>query len=468
MYKDQIDNYIDSHKEEMIEDLKTLVRINSQKMDPKEGMPYGEGPAKALAAAKEMMEKAGFLTRNYENHVVTADFSEKEKQLDILAHLDVVPATDGWTVTKPFDPVVVNDRIYGRGTCDDKGPAIAALYAMKAIKELKIPLKKNVRLILGSDEECGSSDLDYYYSIEEEAPMTFTPDADFPVINIEKGRLSKEFRVSFEKDSALPRIISAQGGEKSNVVPGTAKAAVQGFDIDLLEKKAQETAKTTGATFSLIQEKETITISCRGKAAHASAPEGGNNALTALLTFLSSLPAADSVGFKKLKAVAKLFPHGDHQGRQLGVEMEDEISGKITVCFSVFRYEETSLNGEFDCRAPICANDNNLTEVIRHKLQSEGISMEEGNMTPPHHVPGDSFFVKTLLESYERYTGIKGKPLAIGGGTYVHNLKRGVAFGCEDPSIDNHMHGDDEFMLVDVLVMSAKIFADAILKLCNL
>ena len=119
MYKDQIDNYIDSHKEEMIEDLKTLVRINSQKMDPKEGMPYGEGPAKALAAAKEMMEKAGFLTRNYENHVVTADFSEKEKQLDILAHLDVVPATDGWTVTKPFDPVVVNDRIYGRGTCDD-------------------------------------------------------------------------------------------------------------------------------------------------------------------------------------------------------------------------------------------------------------------------------------------------------------------------------------------------------------
>ena len=108
-------------------------------------------------------------------------------------------------VTKPFDPVVVNDRIYGRGTCDDKGPAIAALYAMKAIKELKIPLKKNVRLILGSDEECGSSDLDYYYSIEEEAPMTFTPDADFPVINIEKGRLSKEFRVSFEKDSALPR-----------------------------------------------------------------------------------------------------------------------------------------------------------------------------------------------------------------------------------------------------------------------
>ena len=119
MYREQIDHYIDTHKEEMIEDLKTLVRIDSQRTAAKEGMPYGEGAAKAIAAAKEMMEKAGFITKNYENHVVTADFSEKEKQLDILAHLDVVPVTDDWTVTKPFVPLVVGDRIYGRGTADD-------------------------------------------------------------------------------------------------------------------------------------------------------------------------------------------------------------------------------------------------------------------------------------------------------------------------------------------------------------
>ncbi|MDY3767397.1 MAG: Sapep family Mn(2+)-dependent dipeptidase [Lachnospiraceae bacterium] len=467
MYREQIDHYIDTHKEAMIEDLKTLLRIDSQKSEAKEGMPYGEGPAKAIAAAQDMLEKAGFVTRNYENHVVTADFSDKEKQLDILAHLDVVPVTDDWTVTKPFEPLVVGDRIYGRGTSDDKGPAIAAFYAMKAIKDLGIPLKKNVRLILGADEECGSSDLKYYYGIEEEAPMTFTPDASFPVINIEKGRLSKEWTAVFEKSEALPKIVSIAGGDKANVVPGRASAVVEGFDFKLVEEKAKQAEKTTGAVFTLEEENGKIKINCKGSAAHASAPEGGINAVTALITMLVSLPAADSEGFEKLQAVAKLFPHNDHQGEALGVCMEDEISGKITVCFSVFHYDETSLRGEFDSRAPICANDENLTEVIRDKFAAEGITMEPGKMTPPHHVPGDSEFVKTLLESYERYTGIKGKPLAIGGGTYVHDLKRGVAFGCEDPAVDNHMHGDDEFMILDVLFMSAKIFADAIIKLCG-
>lgn len=468
MYREQIDRYIDTHKEEMIEDLKTLVRIDSQRTAAREGMPYGEGPAKALAAAKEMMERAGFVTRNYENHVVTADFSDKEKQLDILAHLDVVPVTDDWTVTKPFDPLVVGDRIYGRGTCDDKGPAIAALYAMKAIKELNIPLQKNVRLILGADEECGSSDLEYYYGMEEEAPMTFTPDADFPVINIEKGRLSKEFTASFERGEQLPKVVSADGGDKSNVVPGRAKAVLEGFQKEAVQQKIKEAEQMTKASFSVTEEDGKLIVSCKGQSAHASAPEGGVNAVTALFTLLASLPAAKSAGFEKLQSVAKLFPHNDHQGEALGVSMEDEISGKITVCFSVFHYDETSLRGEFDSRAPICANDENLTKVIREKFAAAGIEMEAGEMTPPHHVPGDSPFVKTLLSSYERYTGIKGKPLAIGGGTYVHDLKRGVAFGCEDPSVDNHMHGDDEFMLLDVLFMSAKIFADAIVKLCGI
>ena len=467
MYREQIDHYIDSHRDEMIEDLKALVRINSQRMEPKEGMPYGEGPAKALALAEKMMQEAGFITRNYENHVVTADFSDKEKQLDILAHLDVVPVTDGWTVTKPFDPIVVGNRIYGRGTCDDKGPAIAALYAMKAIKDLNIPLKKNVRLILGADEECGSSDLEYYYGIEEEAPMSFTPDADFPVIHIEKGRLSKEFTACFEKGTQLPKIVSVEGGDKSNVVPGRASAVTEGFEMEDLLQKAKEAEQATGASFALTEENGQIVISCKGSAAHASAPEGGNNALTALLQLLVSLPAAESEGFKKLQSLVQLFPHGDHQGRALGIEMEDEISGKITICFSVLHYGETSLRGEFDSRAPICANDENLTQVIRKKLDNEGIAMEKGNMIPPHHVSADSPLVKTLLKSYERYTGIKGKPFAIGGGTYVHHLKRGVAFGCQDSAVDNHMHGDDEFMVLDVLFMSAKIFADAILNLCS-
>ena len=135
------------------------------------------------------MEKYGFSVKNYYNYVVTGDYGSGEKALDILAHLDVVPVTttSEWTVTKPFDPIVEDGKIYGRGSADDKGPAVAALVAIRAVKASWIPLKKSLRSsALGSDEECGSSDLEHYYSIETEAPYTFTPDGSFPVINLGK------------------------------------------------------------------------------------------------------------------------------------------------------------------------------------------------------------------------------------------------------------------------------------------
>ena len=176
-YKKQIDEWIDSHADEMVKDLSTLMRIPSVRGQAQDGMPYGPEPARALEAMKDLMDTYGLHTRNYENHCVTGDLDPgKEKTLDILAHLDVVPVSDTWTKTQPFEPYVEGDRIYGRGSCDDKGPAIAALYAMRAVRETGIELKHSVRLICGSDEECGSGDLAYYYGIEKEAKYTFTPD----------------------------------------------------------------------------------------------------------------------------------------------------------------------------------------------------------------------------------------------------------------------------------------------------
>ena len=148
--------------------------------------------------------------------------------------------------------------------------------------------------------------------------------------------------------------------------------------------------------------------------------------------------------------------------------MKDEISGALTMNLGVLRIQDGCLTGEFDVRAPLCANDENVTKVIASKLLDAGITMEDTSMSPAHHVPADSIFVKTLLECYERYFGKKGEPMAIGGGTYVHHLKRGVAFGCAVDEVDNHMHGDDEFMEIECLLRSAKIFADAIVKLCNI
>ena len=470
-YRSRIEAYIDEHKEDILADLCTLVRIDSQRREAQEGKPYGEGPARVLDEAGEMMRSYGLKVTDYAHYVVTGDLGEGPKMLDILAHLDVVPVTDEWTVTAPFEPKIVDGKIYGRGTADDKGPAIAALYAIRAIKDLSIPLRSSVRLILGSDEECGSSDLAYYFGIEKEAPYTFTPDADFPLINLEKGRLAKSFTCRFEDDLLTAegiRLICLEGGDKVTVVPQNARAVVAGIAPEVLEEAALKTASETGTKIRVGTEGANCSVHVRGTAAHGSTPELGCNAVTALLKLLSCL-AGDSTTkeAKVIRGLDTVFAHGDTRGEAAGIAMEDEAAGKLTLNLGVLRIEEGSLYGEFDVRAPLCANDENLTEVMRASLQKAGVTMEAGGMKKPHYVPEDLPFIRILLESYEHYSGLKGECLSTGGGTYVHDLERGVAFGCVLPGVDNHMHGDDEFMVIDDLIMSAKIFADVIVRMCG-
>lgn len=467
MYRKEIDAYIDSHQEQMLEDICALCRINSERMESSEGKPYGEGPYMALQEALRMMEGYGFSVKNYDNYVATADLNDLEPQLDILAHLDVVPAGEGWSVTEPFQPVVKDGKIYGRGTADDKGPAIAALYAMKAVKELNIPLKKNVRLILGTDEECGSSDIEVYYSREKEAPMTFSPDASFPVINIEKGRIPGEFTSTFQPSDALPRVAKLNAGTKVNVVPGKANALVEGMSIEAIRAEADRIEKETGVKFHLEQEGQGTAITAEGAGAHASTPQEGKNALTALLALLTSLPLASCELTDRLNSLVKLFPHGDTSGTAAGIAMSDEISGALTLAFSMLKVENDCLEGALDCRSPICTTEENGLEVLRRNMAQEKLVLKNEKMNPPHHVDGDSHFVKTLLKAYEDYTGQKGSCRAIGGGTYVHHLKNGVAFGASMPGTDNKMHGADEFAVVDELITSAKIFAQVIVELCG-
>ncbi len=466
MYRKEIEQFIDEHLNEMIEDICMLCRINSEKMPYIEGKPYGDGVFDALQAALGLMEKYGFSIQNYDNYVGTADLNDKERQLDILAHLDVVPAGEGWTVTDAYEPVVKDGKLYGRGTADDKGPAVAALYAMRAIKELNIPVKKNVRLILGTDEECGSSDIAVYYKREPEAPMTFSPDAEFPVINIEKGRIEGHFKAAFEPSKALPRLVSLDAGTKSNVVPGKAAAILLGFEPAFLSEAAKKTEKETGVSFDFVLEEEGVRVTAQGEGAHASTPQEGKNAITALLLFLTKLPLADSPQLDAIKALAELFPHGDTCGKAVGVAMEDKLSGALTLAFDMLKVENDRLEGVFDSRTPICANEENSLQVLKREMAAKGITLLNETMIHPHHVDGDSHFVKTLLKVYEEYTGLKGSCQSTGGGTYVHNLKNGVAFGASMPGTDNKMHGADEFAVVGELALSAKIFAQVIADLC--
>lgn len=465
--KEKIMTYIRENQEAMLNDLMDLIRINSQKSEALLDKPFGEGPAQVLEEALKKAEAMGFKTRNYDYYVGTVDFNEEEKQLDILVHLDVVPATEEWTVTKPFEPVIRDGRVYGRGSSDDKGPAIAVLYAMKAIKDLNIPLHKNVRLILGTDEECGGSDIDYYYQREKEAPMTFSPDANFPVINVEKGGLRGKIIGQFEKSSALPMILSIEGGDKVNTVPGRAVAKVKGFTSDEIKKHCITVEKSTGIIFEVQMEGAVCVITAKGRSAHAADPEKGNNAITGLLKLLVGMPFAQSVGFSQLKAFYEYFPHGDWLGKYIGVSMYDERSKELTLSINLLSYEENGMEISFDCRAPLCANNENVRDVIKKKLRELNMALQDGGMYPPHYVEEDSEFVQTLLKCYELYSGKPGRCLSIGGGTYVHGIKNGVAFGGIMEDVDTNMHGINEFMPIEDLITSTAIFAEAIISLCQ-
>jgi len=272
---------------------------------------------------------------------------------------------------------------------------------MRAVKELGYPLKKNVRLVLGSDEECGSSDLEYYYKKEVEAPCTFSPDAEFPVINIEKGGMRGHFEKTSDAGTTGVRLVSLQAGTKLNVVPGKAYAELAGMAKEDLKTCADETEQKTGVSFVLEDtENGNIKITACGAFAHASTPEMGNNALTALLQLLASVGMEESELKNDISFLAKVYPHGDGKGAGLGVAMSDEESGELTLSLDLMNYDGKTLTGSYDCRAPICATKENLYDTAGQNMKKGGFSMEGSGMFPPHHVPADSPFVQTLLQCY--------------------------------------------------------------------
>ena len=461
MYSKKISDHIESQRENMLRDIARLIAIPSVRGEAKPGCPFGEMPAKALAEALEICRECGFETVNVDNAIGFADMNSNPTELGILAHADVVPEGDGWT-GDPYKMEYINGNIIGRGTSDDKGPMVAAIYAMKAVKELGIPLSKNVRMIIGSDEECGSGDLPYYFSKYETPKYSFSPDAEFPLINIEKGRFAPAFECEVEDEV----IISFDSGIAVNAVPHIATVKLCGVDMVALQDACDDVAAKTGVSFDVKEEGGIITLTANGKAAHASLPELGVNALTATLEVIDGL-ALESPLAKKLSALLKLYPHGDTRGQGVGVARTDEVSSSLTMSLDILKYDGKKLCGNIDCRMPVTSTVENTADPVVARLEEIGMTVTDRHVTAPHHVDEKLPFVQTLLKMYEKHTGNKGECMAIGGGTYVHNIENGVAFGCVMPEVDTHMHGADEFMPFEDLVTSAKIFADVIVEICK-
>ena len=460
MYEQQIKQYIDEKKDELLSELVSLMKIDSSLSEKKAEKPFGDGAALAMEKMAEIMESHGFEAKNYDNYVIACDLNDKEKAVDILAHLDVVPGGDGWSVTTPFVPVIKDGRIYGRGSSDDKGPAMAAFYAMRAIKELGIPVSKNARLILGGCEECGGGEIEYYYEREPHAPACFSPDADFPVINAERGNTTVCFSADVENGDK--DITGFYFGEKRNVISSKGFFTVCGLTDDEIYNAIKAKAEQMQLDFSVKDGR----VSVFGEGGHSSTPENARNPLTGALEMVKCLDL-DGENTKKLSLLSDMFPFGVHHGESAGVDMEDDVSGRISASLNVLNTENGRFCGILDCRVPDCATKENCADILEKGFIACGFDVDKIGIREAHIVPADSPFVSTLLGSYEKITGKKGKPIAIGGGTYVHDIENGVAFGCAEEEFDNHMHGADEFMCLDTLFESVRIFADAITELCK-
>ena len=470
MYEEQINAYFDDPKarEALIGAISRLVAVKSVRGEAEPGKPYGPGPAAALAEGLALASEWGLHAENHENYVGSADLNEQETKLHILGHLDVVGEGTGWS-TDPYVCTEKDGMLYGRGVSDDKGPVACALMAMKAIKDMGLPLSANVRLIMGTDEESGSSDIAYYYSKHPYAPYTFTPDADFPVIHIEKGHYHPSFGRSWEPETALPRVVRLDGGFRTNVVPPEASCVVAGLTAADVEALAKDIASKTGTPFTCTDREEGVSIHCAGKNAHAASPDDGRNAISALLELLARLPLAECESTQAVQSMRVLFPYGDTRGWGLGIARQDDESGPLTLNLALMHLDDTGFSAKFDVRWPVSSNEDNCRRMCEMVLAQHGISVTaDPEMTPIHRVPADSPFVTALMKSYQTFSGdTKSKPVAIGGGTYVHDIPGGVAFGCCFPGFDPKMHCPDEQADVSMLLSACKIFTHAILELCR-
>ena len=462
--KNRISSYIDSQKDSFLNDLRALVNIKSVREEAKEGMPFGAGPAQALNEAIKISRSHGFEAINFENYAGEITYGENP-ELMLLAHLDVVDEGDFWTY-EPYNMKIVGNRAYGRGTTDDKGAALCCLYAMKAARELFGEPRKGVRLVLGCGEETGSEDMEYYFRKREMLPFTLSPDADYPLINLEKGRFAPDFTKNSD-NTGEKTVVAFHGGTTANIVPCKSKAILSGLTQEEILPSLTQTTEKTGVEFSIKEENGIVEISALGISAHAAHPENGNNAQTALISLINSLSLTENETTASFKALEKLFPHRETDGLSVGVKMGDEISGSLTLNFGVLHFENGSFTGNLDLRCPLCANEENVKNVIEKAFSDNGFRFtDEPSMVPVHFVPEDAPVIKTALKVYEEYTGLKGECLSIGGGTYVHNIPGGVAFGIEFPGTDYRIHGADEFAIIDELLLTAKMYTAIIYELC--
>lgn len=410
---------------EMIEALQKLVSFQSIAKEEGPEYPYGKEVCGAKEYVLELAKSFGMRAEDVPGKYAYIEIGEGPRLIGILSHLDVVPAGDGWT-QDPFGGEIVDGKIYGRGTTDDKGPTIAVLYAMKALKE-KTTLSARIRLILGQTEENGEwRDIEAYTDAEEIPECGFTPDGDFPAIQNELGAMV--FQVQMPQSGFL----QGEGGTAPNMVPARARV------------------KTEFGTYE-----------ASGKACHGCAPWLGLNGISELMEKVYQAEPENRFVRMYADLIGKTI-----YGEKLGVAAEDE-SGKLTLNVGLFEVRDETATLMVDIRYPAKKNPDEISGSLVRQFSSYGASCECVYHVRPLYTPSDSPVLGALLSAYREVTGDDSRPISIGGGTYAKAMPNMVAFGPNFPGHENREHMEDEYILVEDFLKLEEIYERALAYLLD-
>ncbi len=468
-----LQKYIQANRQAAIETLKELVRIRSDKAPAVQGensrtYPFGEGVRKAFEYMLKKGREMGFAVENIDDYGGHIDFGEGEETVGVIGHLDVVPAGEGWD-SDPYGAEEKDGYIIGRGTTDDKGPVIASLYAMKALKDAGYEPHRKIRLILGLDEETDWEGIEYYFSKVEPPDFGITPDADFPVINGEKGILVFELakKLSKGKSKGL-RLGKLAGGEAVNMVASQARAVVGSDAKDAYVQIREKLESFKGKTGYKLKTKgvgKSLEIIADGVACHGARPEKGLNAISVLMKFLGELNFANEdinefIDF--YNAHVGFNPYGD----EIGIGFKDEKSGGLSFNNGLISYDKDSIAVNINVRYPVsfCAED--VYEAMQPVLDKYSVGVVKHVDMKPLYFDTDSNLIKTLMDVYREETAdTESLPIVSAGGTYARACPNIVAFGGLFPGDPDIMHQKNEKIAIDRFNKMTDIYAKALYRL---
>ncbi len=489
----KVSEWFEAHRESMVADIVRLVKIESISQPGGDETPFGKGCLRALKEMLAIGEEYGFHTENYDDMVGSIGAKDKNwvNLIGFWNHLDVVPVGNGWEYA-PFEPIVREHFLIGRGAQDNKGPAIGMLYMMRCLRDLEIPLKHELCLFVGTDEERGMEDIAHYTAHYPTPKLSMIADSGFPVCYGEKGIIEGRM---IARSCVTEQVLETHGGSAANMIPDRAEilladhAALREELTRLLGPDApsgqtkeidpeREANPAGGLGMEWKMEPEGIRIIAHGTSKHSAFPEGSVNAihkLSSFLTHLDTLPYQDKEIFASVERFSR-----EYYGEETGIAFEDTVSGKTTCAATVLTLEEGHVCLTLNIRYGITAKDEENICALRQCGNDNGMEWKLERNSKPNYFPKEHPAVERLTGLYNEITGLDTKSFVMGGGTYARKLPNAFAYGVggmresqEDKEVKKRLfgpghggaHEPDEALNIRLLTEAMKIYTMAIVEL---